>query len=118
MQIIIVTGHARVRDSLARLLRRESWIDAVVEVGSARDAVAWLRTGDADVAIVDAGLASEAGIDTSRQLSALDQPPRIILLASFVDGDLRRRAFDAGVSSLLSKELDVRPLLDAIRGAP
>jgi len=117
IRVMVVVGHPRVRDGLAKLLRREPWIDSVIEVEVPQQAIASARVDRPDVVIADVRLPIGSGFDLCRELLQIPSPPRVILLASVIDNHLRRRAAESGAAALLLKELDTELLLRAVRQA-
>lgn len=102
LQIVLVDDHPIVRAGFRQLLAaREGW--DVVELGSAAELAAHLRSARCDVLVLDLSLADADGLVLIRQLLAT-RPGLAIVVLSMHDGALYvQDALDAGARAYVTK---------------
>jgi DNA-binding NarL/FixJ family response regulator len=105
VRTLIVDDHADVR-FLIRAVVADAGLDVEV-VGEADGAEAALAQLDAlapDVVVLDARMPRVDGFEAAPMLLARRPELPIVLCSSWVDGDVRRRAAEAGACDVLSKD--------------
>jgi two-component system nitrate/nitrite response regulator NarL len=103
MRILLVDDHARFRE-VARAVLQDDGYTVVGEAGSAREALDWLATGDAELVLLDLHLPDADGLETARRIAAGDDPPAVVVISSRDVADVgcdRVRA--AGASGFVGK---------------
>src|SRR5262249_8394345 len=89
--------------------------ELVAEAGDGREAIELFRHHRPDVVLMDLQMPVMNGTDAIRSIRAEDPAARIIVLTTF-DGDAHaRRAFRAGASGYLLKNMLRKELLETIR---
>lgn len=90
-------------------------------IGAAHDtrtALSMAHDLQPDVILMDVQLGDGDGLALTRQLTQCFPKLRVVVLASFVDDGLVRRAAEAGACALLAKDGELASLLEVIRTAP
>jgi DNA-binding NarL/FixJ family response regulator len=114
---MIVEDNAIVRAGLAELIAAP---DDLEVVGSAADGAAAVRlVSDSapDVVLMDLSMPTVDGIEATRRIMALPDPPSVVVLTSFSDRDRILGALDAGAIGYLLKDADPDELYRGIRAA-
>lgn len=115
IKILVVDDHTLVRDGLCRLLDGESDMDVVGQAGSGHKAVELCRTKEPDVVVLDYSLPDLDGLETTRQIIALDQGIRVLILTMYANEEYATRLLKAGASGFMVKDSSTSELLDAVR---
>jgi len=115
IKILVVDDHTLVRDGLCRLLDGESDMDVVGQAGSGHKAVELCRTKEPDVVVLDYSLPDLDGLETTRQIIALDQGIRVLILTMYANEEYATRLIRAGAAGFLVKAASTDELLGAIR---
>jgi len=89
----------------------------VLEAGDAREALAVMRREEIDMVITDLRMPEVDGVGLTRRIrcgnGSSDIP--IIMITGLDSEETRREAFNAGVSSFLTKPFKPHQLLDLVR---
>lgn len=115
IKILVVDDHTLVRDGLCRLLDGESDMQVVGQAGSGHKAVELSRERQPDVVILDYSLPDLDGLETTRQIIALDQGIRVLILTMYANEEYATRLIRAGAAGFLVKAASTDELLGAIR---
>ncbi|MFD0558307.1 LuxR family two component transcriptional regulator [Stackebrandtia endophytica] len=118
MRLFLVDDHPVVRAGLSALVEGEPDMEIVGEAGDAETAVAGVRATAPEVVLMDIQLSDGPdGIETTRRLLQLPDPPRVLILTTYEsDADIRR-AVDVGATGYLLKACPPEELFAAIRSA-
>jgi len=114
VRVVIVEDHALVRAGLRTSLEAAG-IDVVAEAAdgiAGFDAIASARP---DVAVIDLGLPGKDGISLTRELKALADAPRVVILTMHELDDEVLAALAAGAEGYCVKASDPAVVVDAIR---
>jgi CheY-like chemotaxis protein len=119
VRVLVVDDHSDSRDLLYAILSERG--AAVHAAGSAREALAILRTTWVDVLLTDIGLPNASGYDLIREIRALErehggQLP-VIALTAFAGPEDRERALTAGFVSHVTKPFVPSELVVAVAHA-
>jgi CheY-like chemotaxis protein len=109
IRVLVVDDAPHVRRMLASMLELEGF-EVVAEAGDAGEAVARAEETDPDVVVVDYRMPGTDGIEAARRIRDRRPEQVTVLYTAFVDGDLERRAAEAGVALVLRKEDGLEPL--------
>jgi len=113
MRVLVVEDEPEVRDFLLRVLREAAWAADAAPNGTR--ALAALKDGEYDLAVLDVGLPDMDGFEVCRRLRARgDRTPVLILTARHAVND-RVRGLDAGADDYLAKPFAVSELLARLR---
>src|SRR5271156_1197173 len=114
LRILLADDHEIVRRGLRALLeRREGWV-VCGEAGDGREAVEKALQLNPDVVIVDIGMPSLNGLDTTRQLLQHDPQFKVIVLTITDSDQVIREALDAGARGFVLKSDAARDLVSAV----
>ncbi|MFD1150307.1 response regulator [Saccharothrix hoggarensis] len=116
MKVLVVDDHPVVRFGLAGLLARD--FEVVGEAATGEDAVRHAATRDPDVVLMDLRLgAGIDGVEATRRIRALPDPPQVVVLTTYdSDADVVR-AVEAGATGYLLKDCPPDELAAAVRQA-
>jgi two-component system, NarL family, response regulator EvgA len=113
--VLLVDDHARVRASLALLLRWSGEWQIAGEAGDSTSALSLAATLRPDVVLLDRWLADGDGLCLVPRLQALARPPLVVLLTAEPDIALHAEALDLGIPRCLDKMMPPLELLEALR---
>lgn len=113
LQLLLVEGHAAVREALAAALEAESDIARVTQAGSLAEA----RNGTdhVDVAVVDMELPDGRGPDLVADLRRRNPEAQVLALVTAEDRGAAAHAVERGVAGLLGHEAHLQDVVAAIR---
>ena len=116
--VLLCDDHAVVRAGLRALLASAEGIEVAGEAGSGEEALAQTALLRPDVVLMDLALGEGIdGVEATRRLTALQQPPRVLVLTTFdTDADISR-AIEAGATGYLLKAERPEELFAAIHAA-
>ncbi len=114
---MIVDDHEMVASGLAAILGDEPDITVVASVRSAEAALETAIRVRPDVVIMDYRLPDATGIDGTRQLRAMDDPPAVVMVTSVADRHVLAQALEAGCAGFASKSASSADLVGAVRAA-
>jgi two-component system response regulator DesR len=115
IRVLLAEDQAMVRGALAALLRLESDIQVVAEVGRGDQVVeAALRT-QPDVALLDIEMPGMDGLSAAGALGESLPACRIVILTTFGRSGYLRRAMESGAAGFLLKDAPAAELAAAIR---
>jgi DNA-binding NarL/FixJ family response regulator len=118
IRLMIVDDHPVVRAGLRASLGTDPSLQVVGEVGSGVAAIAAARSARPDVVLMDLNLGGGMdGAEATRQLTALDHPPRVLILTAYESEADILRAIEAGATGYLLKDADPAELIAAIHTA-
>ncbi len=117
VRVVVVDDEPLVRTGLRAVLASSEEVAVVGEAGDGDAAVAVVRQTAPDVVLLDVRMPRVDGIEATRRLRALREPPAVVLLTAF---DLDRHVVDglaAGAAGFLLKDAPEGQLLAAVRAA-
>jgi DNA-binding NarL/FixJ family response regulator len=82
-----LAGHEVVRRGVHEMLSVEDDIEVVGEAGTAADALVRIPAARPDVAILDVRLPDGSGVEVCREVRALDESIKCLMLTSFADDE-------------------------------
>jgi len=118
IRLIVCDDHAVVRAGLLALFAGEAGIEVIGESANGEDAVASAAALRPDVVLMDLQLAAGIdGVEATRRLRALPEPPHVLVLTMYdTDADVSR-AIEAGAAGYLLKAGSPEDLFRAIHDA-
>ena len=118
VRVLLVDDHPVVRAGLRALLASHDGVEVVAEAASGEEAVASAADAKPDVVLMDLRLG--AGIDgatATARITAMPEPPRVVVLTTYdTDADILR-AVEAGASGYLLKDTAPQVLIDSVFAA-
>jgi DNA-binding NarL/FixJ family response regulator len=113
--VALCDDHVVVRSGLRRLLEDEEEFSVVGEASTAEEAVAVAAREQPDVFVMDLGLRGTSGIDATRLVRQTCPKTKILVLTAHDDVAYLRKAFEAGASGYLVKDVADLELVLAVR---
>jgi DNA-binding NarL/FixJ family response regulator len=117
LMILLADDHAIVRQGLRLILEREEGLRLVGEAADGPSAAALTARLRPDVLVLDLMLPGAGGVEVTRQVRALPQPPAVVVLSMHSDEAYVLAALQAGASAYVLKEAGGEQLVQAIRAA-
>jgi len=115
IRVLLADDHKIVRDGLRGILERTDDIRVAGEAADGDQALALVRKGEYDVAVLDLSMPGLSGMDLIKRL--LIERPRLRLLVLSMHGEAQyaARALKAGAAGYLNKDSAADLLVGAIR---
>lgn len=113
-RVLLVDDQDMVRAGFRLLLDAEPDVDVVGEAGDGREAVDETRRLRPDIVLMDIQMPVLDGIEATRELTAADDPARVVILTTFERDDYVFEALRAGAAGFLLKNAPPEDLVDAI----
>jgi DNA-binding NarL/FixJ family response regulator len=115
IRILLVDDHAVLRSGLEALLSLESDIEVVGAVGSGEDAISRVPLVRPDVVVMDLDMPGMGGLEATKQIVALGQPTKVLVLTSHEEERSLLAVLEAGGSGYVHKTKAEDDLIEAIR---
>ncbi|HYD54379.1 MAG TPA: response regulator transcription factor [Gemmatimonadaceae bacterium] len=115
IRVVLADDHSMVRSGLKAVLAAARDIDVIGEAANGKEAVSLAVRLNPDVVIMDLTMPELDGIGATKQLVALDNPPRVLVLTMHQEEDYLVPLLEAGASGYLVKSAADRDLVDAVR---
>lgn len=115
LRVLIVEDHFLARIALHAVLDAEPGFSIVAETGVGQDAIRLYREHRPDLVIMDLKLIGVSGFDAIEAIRREQPLARILVLSNFQGSEDVYRAMRCGAHGYLSKDVDGRQLIDAIR---
>ena len=117
IRVLLVDDQALVRGAIGALLTLEGDIEEAASLGSAEDALTWIRQhpAEADVVLMDIQLPGLSGLEAVQRMHTLPGAPRALMLTTFARPGYLREALDVGAYGFVVKDAPAETLADAVR---
>ena len=116
IRILLAEGQAILREGLRHVLELEPDLEIAAETGDGREVFRLMAETSPDVAVVDLRLPGIPGLELLEGLTAGDNNPRILVLATADDRGIAENAFHLGARGVVLKESAANVLIQGIRG--
>lgn len=113
-RVLITDDDALVRAGLALMLGGAPDLEVVAEASNGAEAVEAVRSGDIDVVLMDLRMPVMDGIGATAAITALPDPPKVIVLTTFDADEYVVRALAAGANGFLLKDTPPAEIVAAI----
>lgn len=117
LRVFIVDDHELVRAGLRSILSPFPDLKIVGEAADGASAEEAIPRARPQVVLLDLRLPDCSGIDLCRALLTWEEPPKILILTSFMDQEAALQAMEAGASGFLIKQIDREGLRQALLDA-
>jgi len=117
IKVAVADDQELVRAGFLALLEATDDVEVVGEAGDGRAALELARARRIDVVLMDIRMPRLDGIEATRLVRALPQPPQVLILTTFDTDDNAFDALEAGAAGFLVKDTPPAQLLDAVRAA-
>ncbi len=114
LRVVVVDDQELVRTGFAMILEKAG-IDVVGLAADGAEGVALAGSLRPDVVLMDVRMPGVDGIEATRRITALDDPPRVLVLTTFDLDEHVYAAVDAGASGFLLKDVNPDDLAHAVR---
>lgn len=115
IRILVVDDHPLVRQGLTLLIKTQPDFEVAAEVGTAREAIAFLRQQQVDLVLLDIRLPDEDGLVVLSAIRSRDPRPAVLMLSSHDGEAVIGRSFEGGALGYVSKVAPATELIKAIR---
>jgi DNA-binding NarL/FixJ family response regulator len=114
-RVMVVDGHARIRELLVELLAGEPGLEIVASAATGGDAVELADRVQPDVIVVDPEPVEVHGPDAVRRILAQHPGTHVLVLTAAPHGTLAAQTLAAGARTCLSKSVAYTAIVEAIR---
>jgi DNA-binding NarL/FixJ family response regulator len=115
IRVVLADDQQMVRAGFRMVIDSQADLTVVGEAGDGAAAVALLSRTAADVVLMDVRMPGTDGIEATRRVTALPEPPRVVVLTTFDLDEYVVAAIGAGASGFLLKDAPPEEMLAAIR---
>lgn len=117
IKVMLVDDHNVVRSGLATFLRAYEDLELVGEAKHGLEAVSLCHKHQPDVILMDLIMPEMDGVEATRQVKNISPRTNIVVLTSYHDDEHIFPAMEAGATSYILKDVDLKDLAEAIRRA-
>ena len=115
VRVVIADDQGMVRSGFTTLLNSEPDIEVIGEAVNGQEAITRAIELRPDVILMDVRMPVLNGLQATRQITAMDGAPRVLVLTTFDLDDYVYQALRWGASGFLLKDASARELADAVR---
>ena len=115
IRVLLADDHAIVRTGLKEILESTGDIVVAAEATNGHEALAMVRQGDFDIAVLDLSMPGRSGIELIKLIKAERSKLKVLVLSMHSEEQYAVRAVQAGASGYLTKESAADELVAAIR---
>lgn len=115
IRVVLVDDQAIVRAGLARILAPEDGFEVVSQCADGEEALAALRETRPDVVLMDVRMPRMDGIEATRRLGCLPDPPPVLVLTTFDDDEVLWGVIEVGASGFVLKDATAADIIAAAR---
>jgi DNA-binding NarL/FixJ family response regulator len=115
INVLLADDQSLVRAGFRMILSAEPDIEIVAEADNGNEAVEQARVVGPDVVLMDIRMPELDGIEATRQITAMDPAPRVLVLTTFDLDEYVYESLRAGASAFLLKDAKEQQLVAAIR---
>jgi len=115
VRVVIADDQGMVRSGFSTLLNSEPDIEVVGEAVNGAEAVSRAAELRPDVMLMDVRMPVLDGLQATRQITAMIDPPRVLVLTTFDLDDYVYQALRWGASGFLLKDASAEELANAVR---
>jgi two-component system, NarL family, invasion response regulator UvrY len=115
IRILIADDHSIVRAGLRQFIAEEQDMTVAGEASTGAEALAFVRTEECDVVLLDISMPGSSGVDTLRQLKRVKPGLPVLILSGYPEKQYAVNLLRTGASGYIHKESASEQLVAAIR---
>jgi DNA-binding NarL/FixJ family response regulator len=115
MKVLVADDHPLVRRGLRDLLLDHFPMAEIVEAGDAREALAAIREGSWQLALVDINLPGRGGLDLLREIKHLRSEIPLLVVSAHTEEEFALRTLKLGAAGYVSKQSAADVLVGAVK---
>ena len=115
IRVLLADDHSIVRDGLKRILAATTDIEVAGEAASGDQALALVKRGAYDVAMLDMSMPGLSGLDLIKRVKIEKPKLPILVLSMHAEAQYAARVLKAGASGYLNKDSASEQVIGAIR---
>ena len=115
IRVVVADDQGMVRSGFSVLLNAQPDIEVIGEAVNGREAVMHAVKLRPDVILMDVRMPVLDGLQATRQITGMPDPPKVLVLTTFDLDDYVYEALRSGASGFLLKDASARELADAVR---
>jgi DNA-binding NarL/FixJ family response regulator len=115
IRVLLVDDQPLLRTGFRLILQSEPDVEVVGEAGDGEVALSQVRALRPDVVLMDIRMPRMDGVEATRRLAELDDPPRVLVLTTYDLDEYVVDSLRAGASGFLLKDVPAEDLVDAVR---
>jgi DNA-binding NarL/FixJ family response regulator len=115
LKVVIADDEGLIRAGLRVIIDAEPGLSVVGEAADGAEVVPVVRRERPDVVLMDVRMPAVDGIQATRRLVAMDEPPKVLVVTTFENDDYVYEALRAGASGFLLKRTRPDELVHAIK---
>ncbi|MBH1939001.1 response regulator transcription factor [Streptomyces sp. AV19] len=114
IRVAIVDDQAIIRVGLTMIVNSSEDFEVVTEAGDGAEALTQVSMHRPDIVLMDLNMPRINGVEATRRLMQLPEPPMVLVLSVFEGDSQVRTALDAGACGFLLKDLRPEELFAAL----
>jgi DNA-binding NarL/FixJ family response regulator len=115
IRVVVADDQGMVRSGFSVLLNAQPDIEVIAEAVNGQEAIAQAAALHPDVILMDVRMPVLDGLQATREITAMPDPPKILVLTTFDLDDYVYEALRSGASGFLLKDASAGELADAVR---
>jgi DNA-binding NarL/FixJ family response regulator len=115
IRVVVADDQGMVRSGFSVLLNAQADIEVVGEAVNGKEAISQAAALRPDVILMDVRMPVLDGLKATREITAMPDPPKILVLTTFDLDDYVYEALRAGASGFLLKDASAIELANAVR---
>jgi DNA-binding NarL/FixJ family response regulator len=115
IRVVIADDQGMVRSGFSVLLNAQPDIEVIAEAVNGQEAITQAAELHPDVILMDVRMPVLDGLQATRAITAMPDPPKVLVLTTFDLDDYVYDALCAGASGFLLKDVTAERLFDAVR---
>jgi DNA-binding NarL/FixJ family response regulator len=115
IRVLVVDDEQLVRSGLRMILESAGDVEVVAEAADGHEATEQVRRHRPAVVLMDIRMPATDGLAATREITALPDPPRVIMLTTFELDEYVHAALANGAVGFLLKDTPPRDLIQAVR---
>jgi DNA-binding NarL/FixJ family response regulator len=115
IRVVVVDDEQLVRSGLRMILASAGDVEVVGEAADGGAAVEQVRLHRPDAVLMDIRMPAMDGLAATREITALPDPPKVVMLTTFELDEYVHAALENGAVGFLLKDIPPRDLVQAVR---